>query len=373
MRNLIQLYKISSPSKHEGDMIRYLSRIVTLFGASCSKDKAGNLYIIKGTSATYPCVVAHMDEVHSAVAKKDIKVVDDMIFGFDYKANDFTGIGADDKNGIWVAIECLKRLEAIKIAFFVGEEVGCLGSGQADMDFFDDCRFVIQCDRKGSSDFITCAGGTNLCSDEFVEACNIDSFGYSKAHGLMTDVMELKDSGLKVSACNISCGYYNPHTDTEFTHFAELQNCLKMCLHICSLQDTYPHERKYESYVKHYMGSGYYDDYPYGRYGNSYYDTKYDNYYYNRKNDLPVNDLPSDDLSTWDYDLWESVYTRAYYELEAGDGKLDRFDLVTQLIEEGTIQYKDRALAEDAFNTATQDYICGASDWDDDVRKDILT
>ena len=34
---------------------------------------------------------------------------------------------------------------------------------------------------------------------------------------MMTDVLELKEKGLKVSCLNLSCGYYEPHTDHEFT------------------------------------------------------------------------------------------------------------------------------------------------------------
>ena len=31
---------------------------------------------------------------------------------------------------------------------------GSIGSGHADMSFFSDCRFVIQCDRKGNADLL---------------------------------------------------------------------------------------------------------------------------------------------------------------------------------------------------------------------------
>ena len=45
------------------------------------------------------------------------------------------------------------------------------------MKFFDDCRFVLQCDRKGNSDFITNASCTELCSDDFLKDANISKFG----------------------------------------------------------------------------------------------------------------------------------------------------------------------------------------------------
>ena len=41
-----------------------------------------------------------------------------------------------------------------------------------------------------------------------------------------TDAVALKMRGLKISVCNVSCGYYNAHKDNEYTQFSELQNCL---------------------------------------------------------------------------------------------------------------------------------------------------
>ena len=74
------------------------------------------------------------------------------------------GLGADDKNGIWIALKCLEQFPVLKIAFFKEEEIGCGGSSVADMSFFKDCRYCIQADRKGSSDLITSIGVTDLCS-----------------------------------------------------------------------------------------------------------------------------------------------------------------------------------------------------------------
>ncbi len=48
--------------------------------------------------------------------------------------------------------------------------VGCIGSGHADMSFFSDCRFVIQCDRKGNGDMVTQINGMKLCSNDFISA-----------------------------------------------------------------------------------------------------------------------------------------------------------------------------------------------------------
>lgn len=207
---------------------KYIGKIE---GAMIEEDKTGNLLVTKGLSKTYPCVVAHMDEVHT-VRPRRFKVVvyqDNYILGGDAEILRPCGIGADDKNGIWVALKLLERFDAVKAAFFVGEEVGCIGSRAVDMKFFDDCRFVLQCDRKNGSDFIDTACGTALCSTVFKSAMRIEDFGYKVTTGLSTDVETLKTRGLAVSCCNLSCGYYNPHSIDEYTDFSELENCLELC------------------------------------------------------------------------------------------------------------------------------------------------
>jgi putative aminopeptidase FrvX len=47
-----------------------------------------------------------------------------------------TGIGGDDKCGVYACLELLKELPNLKAAFFVSEETGCHGSKKADPNFF---------------------------------------------------------------------------------------------------------------------------------------------------------------------------------------------------------------------------------------------
>jgi hypothetical protein len=111
------------------------------------------------------------------------------------------------------------------------------------MDFFNDCRFVIQPDRRGYQDIINKIGWTSLCSPEFLQAAGYKRFGYRETHGMMTDVQELKERGLQVSCINLSCGYYEPHTDHEFTIKKDLMSCLSLVEHIIeNCTDTYPHQ-----------------------------------------------------------------------------------------------------------------------------------
>ena len=245
MELLKQLYKIHSPSGNERTMKNFIRRCVRkhIPGAKTRTDKMGNLYIIKGIAQTYPCIVAHLDQVQRNHSKDFIPIeTKELIFGYSPRNRRQEGLGADDKNGIWIALRCLEKYGTLKVAFFVEEETGCRGSSQADMDFFKDCRFVIQPDRRGYKDLITHIGWTELCSDEFLKAIGYKQFGYQKTEGAMTDILALKENGLEVSCINLSCGYYEPHTDNEFTVKADLLNCLYLIEHIIeTCTEVYPH------------------------------------------------------------------------------------------------------------------------------------
>ena len=171
---LKKLYSIYSPSGKEQKMVKFLcSYIKQLPGhISISKDKFGNLYVVKGKAETYPCLVSHIDQVSHCKHSKDFKAVEtrEIIFGYSPKNRRFENLGADDKNGVFICLECLKKYDAVKVVFFREEENGCRGSSETVMSFFDDVRFVIQPDRKGNSDLITSIGYSDLCSEKFIEA-----------------------------------------------------------------------------------------------------------------------------------------------------------------------------------------------------------
>lgn len=234
MKLLKQLFKIYSPSGKEGYMTKFIKGFCKRIpDAKFEKDQVGNIYITRGESETYPCIVAHLDQVQK-IHSKDFKAyeTDAIIFGYSVKHKRFEGLGADDKNGIWIALKCLESYDCIKIAFFVGEEIGCVGSSKANMEFFNDVRFVIEPDRRERNDLITSISGMELCSEEFINDTGYARFGYKPTDGLMTDVMELKERGLGVSSINLSCGYYSPHTGNEFVVKKDLLNCLNFVRHI---------------------------------------------------------------------------------------------------------------------------------------------
>lgn len=265
MELLKQLFCIHSKSGKEGKIRKFIWNWVrqTVPDAKIECDKPGNLYITKGKSSTFPCIVAHMDQVQERHSKDFIAYeAEDIIIGFSPKHKEQQGLGADDKCGLWIALKCLQKFDCLKLAFFVGEEVGCKGSGLANMAFFDDCRFVIEPDRKGSEDLITQIGWTPLCSDDFLKDIGFKKFGYKEAEGMMTDIEALKDKGLMLSCINLSCGYYRPHSNEEFVYKPALLNCLAFVEHIIkTCTQVYPHIDNTSYYERQNYYGDIYDDY----------------------------------------------------------------------------------------------------------------
>ena len=264
---LFQLYSIHSESGREKKMRRFLRKKAFECGAtSVETDSHGNLLIVKGESETYPCLAAHMDQVQDRHSKdfRCVQIGDDVI-GWSPKSHEQQGLGADDKNGLFICLELLRKFDAIKVAFFVGEEVGCKGSSKVDLGFFKDCRFIVEPDRKGSSDLITSMFCGEVCSEDFQKAIGYKEYGYKPAVGSITDVGELVERGVGISCLNLSCGYYHAHSDEEITILSDLENCMDFVEHIVeTCKEVYPFEGGYGGY-----GKGF------GRYGHYYLDDWY--------------------------------------------------------------------------------------------------
>ena len=230
MEILKQLYKISSKSGMEDRIKSFVLGSVNDVDLKVDTDDIGNLFITKGIADTYPCVAAHLDEIHNP-CEREIVIEGDKMFTVNRLWNR-VGCGADDKNGLWVIINLLHSEPILKVALFVQEErtgdiPGCRGARACDLSFFSDVKFVLECDRKGCSDVVYIGKGeTLLCERDFIPQNLLDYYGYEMVRGGKTDVVELKMRGLEIPMCNIGCGYYDAHKNSEYIMFSELQNCL---------------------------------------------------------------------------------------------------------------------------------------------------
>ena len=277
-----QLFKdileTQSVSGHVERMTYLIVEYARKFGADVKVDK-GNVYVTKGkpTANGYPCIVSHTDTVHAIITDEHYSVGYDeknqIIYAYDYSKRNFTGIGGDDKVGIYIALAAIRDFPSIKSCFFRDEEIGCVGSGEADLSFFSDCMYILQCDRRGNSDFVNSINGIDISSKDFQDDVSsiIKKYDYDFHVGGTTDVGKLTSMDVGISCANMSCGYYNPHSTDEIVDVHDVNVTKDMVYEIIgTLTKSYPHiaERPKTTLYKPSFGKNYYD----------YYDNWYDGY-----------------------------------------------------------------------------------------------
>ncbi len=227
---LIPLLKVQTNSENEKLMVLYLDKELRKLKLPYTIDAAGNILVTKGKAKLYPCVVSHLDTVHDFV--EDFLLCrdtddDDVLFAMSGKQR--VGVGGDDKCGILACLYMLEVLPIIKVVFFSGEESGCKGSRKINHNFFADCMYIIQLDRNGKRDFIQTYWSKKTVSHEFSSEIGLvkKKYKYKNATGTVTDVMKLWDNNVGISCINISCGYYQPHSQYEHISVADLWNSIK--------------------------------------------------------------------------------------------------------------------------------------------------
>ena len=245
IKRFLQILELQAESYDHVQQLHIADKVIEMYievnGSDdlvCTTDDNNNVYIVKGKppkdDGVYPCVVAHLDQVHKVKDFYQIHVDDDVIFAV--SKNKFgeycqVGTGSDDLAGVWLALELLLANDYLKVAFFLDEEVGCLGSEVSDINFFSDCSFVLQGDRRSkTNDFIVFTNGVKTCSKEFKKEVypTLSKFNYKANDGIATDVGQLVINGIGCCAANISCGYFNEHTDQEISFISLSLNCLDL-------------------------------------------------------------------------------------------------------------------------------------------------
>ena len=193
------------------------------------KDTHGNYFYKIGESRTI--FASHLDTVSSK--HEDVKHILD---GETIRTDGTTTLGADDKAGVSIMIWMMKHNIPGTYYFFIGEEVGCIGSGlAAKYDEFQGLYDrIISFDRRGTTSIITHQSWARCCSDEFADAfCaelnKSDKLNYIKDDGgVYTDSAEFVD--LIPECTNVSVGYYSEHTKNENQDIRHLVNLASACL-----------------------------------------------------------------------------------------------------------------------------------------------
>lgn len=186
-------------------------------------DGHGNYFLKIGDSRTmFTC---HLDTASSNY--------EDVVHVFDgdfIRSNGKTILGADDKAGVVILLYMIEKRVPGTYYFFIGEEVGCVGSRRMSREYvdgsYDRC---ISFDRRGYNSIITHQFWSRCCSDEFAISLKSEI----NKNGLKFD---LDDTGIvtdsasfmgQIPECtNISVGYFNEHTTREMQDIGFL---IKLC------------------------------------------------------------------------------------------------------------------------------------------------
>lgn len=198
-----------------------------IFPDTLQKDEHGNYFYKIGQSRTI--FASHLD-----TACKDQTSVSHIFENNYIKTDGKTILGADDKAGVTIMLFLISKNVPGLYYFFVGEEVGCIGSGLAAKygDFKGNYDRIISFDRKGTGSVITFQSSIRCCSNRFADsiAKELNSYGlnYSKDEGgVYTDSAEFIDV---IPECtNISVGYYKEHTTNESQDIEHLSKLAEVC------------------------------------------------------------------------------------------------------------------------------------------------
>lgn len=211
-------------------------------------------------------LTAHMDTVHKEnckqiiVEKKDGKTI----------LSSPQGIGGDDRCGIWMIWMILTKTKyRPSVLFCEDEEIGGVGSGKfVDSKYIDELKevkYMIELDRKGNNDAVYYDCGNEDFADYIRETT-----GYEEAWGSFSDISNLSPA-TDVASVNLSCGYYNAHTLSEYVVYEEMFATYKVVKDLlskakdCEAYD-YQEYRPYRNYN--------YGNYSLWNYGYDYYGKK---------------------------------------------------------------------------------------------------
>ncbi len=160
------------------------------------------------------CLVAHTDVVH---VRPPATICHDPAKHVVWSP---TGLGADDRAGVYAIATILAHGLRPHVLFPDEEERGAAGATEAAHALYPSVHCVIELDRKGSNDAVT-------------YQCDHPSWnkylrrrGWELDFGTFTDIVQLMPAW-GVCGVNLSVGYYNQHSTSEYLRLDQLERTIK--------------------------------------------------------------------------------------------------------------------------------------------------
>jgi hypothetical protein len=298
-------------------------------------DEFGNLYIKIGESDTM--FTSHLDTATSANTPVTHVFEDNLI-----KTDGTSILGADDKAGVTIMLNMIENQIPGLYYFFLGEEVGCVGSRKVaekhKVEKLPYINKVVSFDRRGTNSVISFQASQRCCSDKFAEALSAvlnkadTTFKYEKdPTGVYTDSAQFVS--IYPECTNISVGYYSEHT---FSERQDIEHLTKLAQAVTKVDwNSLPVERDPTKVEYDDWGYGWGS---YGRSSNRY--STYDDWdYYGgsstpapKENKVHFHDLKYNFVSSYTTDYKTNEYVAVdIHHLRLDDEREDIYDFLKQI------------------------------------------
>ena len=186
------------------------------YNINFGQDIDGNiLYLYATKSSSLPVLlIAHTDIAHDYPPKEIY--YDDI----DGSLLSSTGLGADDRAGVFAILELIRR-NSCDVLFTSFEEKGSLGAKQFIIDYDKNPRYhmLVQLDNPGENGAMFYDNQAGDFQDYIL------GFGFVRAYGKSRDIKFIAPQW-KVNAVNLSVGYYNAHKKYEQLNMKQLEKTI---------------------------------------------------------------------------------------------------------------------------------------------------
>ena len=228
MEQLIKLYSFESVYKTDDEtaIADYICEEIEKAGGSYRRE-GNNIYNF--SDSVKPILSAHLDQVETNGRAVHFAKDDKGVIKAWNEKWQRTSLGADDKNGVWIILQLIKKYPNLNYIISSGEERGCIGIKHLDdegilADKISDKQFCIVLDRRGANDVLSGGAGTTYCKTLAQDICN-----YLQDDRLTVTTGSLSDTatiGRYCESVNMSVAYDSPHTAKETTDFNRLNDIL---------------------------------------------------------------------------------------------------------------------------------------------------
>ena len=304
-------------------------------------DEFNNLFIKIGDSDVM--FTSHLDTATHIYTK-----VNHVIDGNIIRTDGTTILGADDKAGVTIMLYMIEKNVPGLYYFFLGEEVGCVGSRKLSekhkIEKLPYINKVVSFDRRDTGSVITFQGSMRCCSDAFAielsKRFNLvePTFNYEDdPTGMYTDSAQFTD--IYPECTNISVGYSGEHTFHEFQDIDHLEKLAEACVKIDWVSLPVERDPSFDEYIDYdYFGRKPQPNASYKTYDD------WDDYYKNMSNEYENEMIEvtyfMDKKYNYASDFTMGFSSKEYMKVNISDARFDEErELIFKFIESFQLDY----------------------------------